>query len=78
MCGNKLSPSPASFLESTGRVTFEYEGQLYAYRQSKAVLIQTTEPASLNYSQIRKEGNFITFARPRGLSTGFRANVLRG
>lgn len=41
---------------------FDYEEQLPVYTETEAVLIQTTEQASLNYSQIWKEGNFITFS----------------
>lgn len=48
----------------TGRVISEYEERLSMYTETaRLVLIQTTEEATLNYSQIRKEGNFITSSR---------------
>lgn len=79
--GNKLSPpfsdgKTAVSRTRTGGVTFEYEEQLCAHRESTAVLIQSTVQASLNYSQTREEGNFIILGRPRGLSTCFLAYVL--
>lgn len=66
MSGNRLAPArlcskTVVSTSRTGRVISEYEEQLSMYTERAGlVLIQTAEQAGLNYSQIRKAGNFIT------------------
>lgn len=82
MSGNRLAPShlcrkTAVSTIHTGGIIFEYEEQLSMYTErASLILIQTTEQDRLNYSQIRKEGNFITSSHQGGLSMCFLIHVL--